>query len=542
VETKLTNTGNISASRPAISPDGKYVAYAVLDSQQTSSLWVRQIAAFSSAQLIPPARVAYGGMTFSRDGNHIYYLMREEKAQVMSLYRIPLLGGAPKKVIEDVGSPVSFSPDGSRFVFRRSSRVWRGGALFVANADGGGEQRIATVKPPEFFEDPSWSPDGRVIACSAGHADGGVNRYVVEVSVGDWKMRPISAKKWRWIGPVEWLPDGKGLLMIASDNAAEPYRVWRLSYPGGEARRITNNAVNFTRLSLTADSSALLTLQIKRNTNLWMVPVEDPRLARKMTFGAGGFRSQLRWTPGGKIVFDSETAGAFDISVMDEDGSGQRQLLGDLASQSVAVSSAVSPDGRQVVFGFDQAGVRNIWRMDINGGNLIRLTSGRGEDNPHCSPDGRWVVYTDIGSDRQTLWKVSIDGGEPAQLTGTFSRVPSVSPDGKLIACFYSNEESGVRWRLALLPFDGGEPVKIFPQPVYSAYPAKWTPDGRALTYMDGGQSNIWLQPVAGGAPKKLTDFTNDLIFGYEWSPDGKRLACVRGIWERDLILVNNFR
>jgi Tol biopolymer transport system component len=330
--------------------------------------------------------------------------------------------------------------------------------------------------------------------------------------------------------------------MIASDNAAEPYRVWRLSYPGGEARRITNNAVNFTRLSLTADSSALLTLQIKRNTNLWMVPVEDPRLARKMTFGAGGFRSQLRWTPGGKIVFDSETAGAFDISVMDEDGSGQRQLLGDLASQSVAVSSAVSPDGRQVVFGFDQAGVRNIWRMDINGGNLIRLTSGRGEDNPHCSPDGRWVVYTDIGSDRQTLWKVSIDGGEPAQLTGTFSRVPSVSPDGKLIACFYSNEESGVRWRLALLPFDGGEPVKIFPQPVYSAYPAKWTPDGRALTYMDGGQSNIWLQPVAGGAPKKLTDFTNDLIFGYEWSPDGKRLACVRGIWERDLILVNNFR
>jgi Tol biopolymer transport system component len=111
-----------------------------------------------------------------------------------------------------------------------------------------------------------------------------------------------------------------------------------------------------------------------------------------------------------------------------------------------------------------------------------------------------------------------------------------------LIACLYSNEESGLRWRLALLPIEGGEPVKIFQQAIYTGYPAKWTPDGRALTYTDSAQSNIWLQPIEGGEPRKLTDFTNDLVFGYEWSPDGKRLACVRGIWERDLVLIKNFR
>jgi Tol biopolymer transport system component len=454
-----------------------------------------------------------------------------------------LLGGASKKILEDVArnSPVSFSPDGNRFVFRREFR-WRGGALFVANADGSGAQRIATMPPPEFFGDPAWSPDGRVIACSAGHADGGANRYVVAVSVGDWEMRPVSSKKWLWVGPVEWLSDGKSLLMIAADSPTEPYRVWRLSYPGGDAERVTNNADTYTRLSLTADSSQLLALQQKRSTNLWMVPAEEPRMARKMTFGTGGFRSHLRWTTGGKIVFDSETTGAPDISVMNEDGGAQKQLLGDLTGQAIAVSPAVSPDGQYVVFGFDQTGVRHIWRMDINGGNLVPLTQGGGEDDPHCSPDGKWVIYTDIGSDKPTLWKVSIDGGEPVQLTKTFSSRPSVSPDGKLIACHYSNEESGIRWKLALLPFDGGEPVKVFPQALYASYPAKWTPDGRALTYTDSSQSNIWLQPIAGGEPRKLTDFTNDLIFGYEWSPDGKRLACVRGIWERDLVLIKNFR
>jgi Tol biopolymer transport system component len=84
--------------------------------------------------------------------------------------------------------------------------------------------------------------------------------------------------------------------------------------------------------------------------------------------------------------------------------------------------------------------------------------------------------------------------------------------------------------------------VKVFPQDIYDDSPPKWTPDGRALTYTDTGRSNIWLQPVAGGEPRKLTDFANDLIFGYEWSPDGKRLAVVRGIWERDLVLIKNFR
>jgi Tol biopolymer transport system component len=244
----------------------------------------------------------------------------------------------------------------------------------------------------------------------------------------------------------------------------------------------------------------------------------------------------------GKIVFDSETAGVPDISVMDENGGAQKQLLGDMTYRTTAVSPAVSPDGRYVVFGFDPTGARLIWRMDINGGNLLPLTQGGNKDDPYCSPDGKWVIYTDIGSDKPTLWKSPIDGGEPVQLTKTFSRLPSVSPDGKLIACLYSNEESGLRWRLALLPIEGGEPVKIFQQAIYTGYPAKWTPDGRALTYTDSAQSNIWLQPIEGGEPRKLTDFTNDLVFGYEWSPDGKRLACVRGIWERDLVLIKNFR
>ncbi len=541
-ETRLTNTGNIGRGLPAISPDGKYIAYAVADTQQTSSLWVRQLAASSSVRLIAPTNAMYGGATFSIDGTYIYYLMREEDSSIVALYRIPLLGGTPQKIIGDVDSPITFSPDGSRMVFRRNLWGSSESALFVAHTDGSNQLQIAALKFPETFGEPAWSPDGEVIACSAGHANHGINRYVVTIRVGDWRMQPISEKKWRWAGAIEWLPDSHALLLLASESPAEPNRIWHLSYPGGEAHRITNNAMDYLGMGFAAQANSVLVLQGRRSTNLWMIPRTAPSLAKKVSFGTGGYRGHLGWGRNGKVVFASETASVPDVSVMDEDGGNQKSLLGEFAYQATSTAPTVSPDGRYVVFSFDLKGSRNIWRMNLDGSNLVQLTQGESDDQPACSPDGRWVIYMASIADVQTLWKVSIDGGEALQLTKTVCRYPSVSPDGKFIACFSHTEASKGQWQMAIYSIDGGAPLRTFPQRLYSGHPPKWTLDGRALAYTDSRQANLWLQPVAGGAPQQLTNFANDLIFGYEWSPDGTQLACVRGIWERDLVLIKNIR
>jgi Tol biopolymer transport system component len=535
--TRLTATGNVTHA--AISPDGKYVAYTVIDGPRLSSLWVRQLATLSSAQLIPPAEVDYRGVTFSHDGNYVYYVVREKEAPPV-LYRVSLLGGPATKLLEDLDSQVSFSPDGRRFVFRRNRLARREYALVIAQADGTGEQELASIKSPESYGVPAWSPDGKVIACAAGHGGGGANRYVIEVRVADRTVKQISRQRWRWVGDVQWLPDVSGLMMTASEHPARPDQIWYLSYPGGEARRITNDPTGYNRLGVTADSSLLLAMQTRRVNNVWTVPADDPRRAEKITFGSGGYRGDLSWTPDGKIVYESATASSADLSLMDGDGSQTKQLLGDLTGSAVATSPAVSPDGQYVVFGFDLSGARHIWRINIDGSNPTQLTRGSGEDTPHCSPDGRWVVYTDASAERPTLWRVPMDGGEVAQLTKVFSLAPAVSPDGKLIACFYWDEEPNSRWKIAVFPFEGGEPLRVFPQPVRNSAPVRWTPDGRAVTYVDtvGSVSNLWLQPLEGGAPRPLTAFKSDLIFGFEWSRDGQRLACVRGIWERDLVLL----
>jgi Tol biopolymer transport system component len=143
------------------------------------------------------------------------------------------------------------------------------------------------------------------------------------------------------------------------------------------------------------------------------------------------------------------------------------------------------------------------------------------------------------------LWKISIEGGTPVQLTDYFSRHPSISPDGKQIVFFFTDEKATTkRTRIAVISFEGGLPAMVFDFPLLPGQAVRWSSDGRALTYLDArnGVYNIWAQPIDGGAPRQLTNFTTDQIFAYAWSGDGKQLACARGNQKSDVVLISSIR
>jgi len=186
--------------------------------------------------------------------------------------------------------------------------------------------------------------------------------------------------------------------------------------------------------------------------------------------------------------------------------------------------------------------------MDIDGGNLRQLTSGSGEENPQFTPDGKWVVYTLLGAGKPTLWRVSIDGGAPQQLTNRYTAGPSVSPDGKSIACFY-REELHQPLKLAIFPIEGGVPTRTFNaempiEAISRIPPLRWIDEGRAITYVltSNGVSNIWSQPFTGEQPKQLTNFKAERIFSFDWSRDGKQLIVAHGSITSDVVLIGNFQ
>jgi len=227
---------------------------------------------------------------------------------------------------------------------------------------------------------------------------------------------------------------------------------------------------------------------------------------------------------------------------MDADGRNQKQVTDDAYYER---SPSVTPDGRYIVFDSYRSGTPQIWRIDVDGSNPKQLITGIGGWQPHCSPDGKWVVYQSFGASGFNIWKVSIDGGEPVQVTDKYATSPAVSPDGKLIACYFVEQQTRIT-KIALLPFAGGDPSKLFdlPQTADRSQAVRWTHNGRALTYVDtrGLVSNIWLQPLDGRSPRRLTDFKNDRIFSYDWSRDGKQLICSRGVVNSDVVLIKNFR
>ncbi|MGH9845247.1 MAG: TolB family protein, partial [Blastocatellia bacterium] len=187
------------------------------------------------------------------------------------------------------------------------------------------------------------------------------------------------------------------------------------------------------------------------------------------------------------------------------------------------------------------SGTANIWRMDVDGGNLKQLSRGKGDSTPTLSPDGQWVLYSSWSSGKPALWKVSIDGGEPVQISRKVVARPVVSPDGKWIACYYQ-DESDNKSRIAVIPFAGGEPVIVERMASPDFGIVRWSPDSRALTYISTrqGVSNIWSQPLDGGEAKQLTQFTTDQIFRFAWSCDGKQLACERGLVINDAVLLSS--
>ena len=534
---RLTNAGNTADA--VISPDGKYVAHVVDDGKQ-QSLWIRQVSTSSDIEIQPPANPKYEGLTFSKDSDYIFYNRRDTAVGSADLYMIPVLGGSPRRILADLISPIALSPDGRRIAFVRRYPAGGETALMVANSDGSGEQQAAVRKPPNYFyvAGPSWSPSGSLV-CAGGSSVGGFHMNIVEVRLPDGVTTAITPENWFVIERVVWSTDGAGIIITAADQPGSPFQLWYVSYPGGQMRRITNDLNSYLGASLTADSKNLVTVETERLLSVWVGPSEDVDRARAVAPGSLG---GIAWAGNNRIAFTSNMGGSTDLWLMDADGSNKQQMTFDTFTER---DPSVSADGRYLVFASNRAGTFNVWRMDLDGNNPKQLTKGGDEQFPSCSPDGRSVIYQGFVSGVPTIWKVPIDGGESTQLTKNYSNSPVVSPDGKEVAYIYLDAVS--RWKVGIMPLDGGEPVKSFDIPRLSIpnlswQRVRWTPDGRALTYIDNRDnvSNIWRQALDGSQPQQLTDFKSDRIINFEWSPDGRLLTCVRGVVKSDVVMLTD--
>ncbi|HEX3227460.1 MAG TPA: protein kinase, partial [Pyrinomonadaceae bacterium] len=457
---RLTSTGKSRLA--AIAPDAKYVVH-VVDDAGKQSLWIRQVATANNVQIVPASQLVFQGLSFSPDSTFVYFTAHESGQTIRDLFQVSALGGAARKILANVDTAVSFSPDGKRLAFVRRFSETSEDSLVIANVDGSGERTLVTRKQPDFYSmsGPSWSPDGSTIAVGGGSSDkDGRYMTVLSVDATSGAEKPLTQRRWAGVGRVAWRgQDGNDLLINALEQTLGLYQIWAISSPGSNARRVTNDLSDYRDLSITNDAGILAVTQSDQVSNLWSIDPSTPNDSRHITSGKYDGYYGVDWKPDGQIVYASSNGGNQDMWQADVSGNNARQLTGDVRSN---VWPAVSPDEQYLVFSSDRSGTLHLWRADKDGGNAKQLTNGSGEDWPTFSPDGRSVVYTATGgADRFTLWKVSIDGGQPVRLTEKLSLQSSVSPDGKRIACGY-RPDTRSPWRLALFAIDGGQLQQSF--------------------------------------------------------------------------------
>jgi Tol biopolymer transport system component/DNA-binding winged helix-turn-helix (wHTH) protein len=543
--TQLTRSGPIG-SASALSPDGKLFSFSLREGEK-ESLWIGHVNGGNPVQIHAPVSAIFLTATFSPDGGNLYYTMTDsllpvtKQSSAGTLYRIPVLGGAPETISDNIRNRITFSP-----AFVRSVPEGHSAVLVIADTRNASEREIArSLGKREFaWQSPSWSPDGKRIALGAPASNDSSNFEVFTVDVENGDMKPLSAQTWKSIVSTTWRHDGKGLIVIATEKSSVLRQLWNVSYPDGDARRLHSdpNFYNYS-VNLSADDHLLLASEAQNQCNIWLAPAGDFSRAKQLTFTSVGQGTGvwLDWTPDGRIVFTGGSGQSRTIWIMNSDGSEQKQLI---PPSRRDVVPSITGDGRYLIFQSDRRGNAAVWRANLDGSDLRQLTDTGA--HPNVSPDGKWIVYDTCDYDASDdddlgeIYRVSIDGGQPERLTNKRASFPRVSPDSRLIACAYEDEG---KTKLAILPIQGGTPLKLFDVPRLADLrtAAQWTPDGTAVTYRDW-RNGVWRQNLKGGTPERLAGLPEERFFGYGWSRDGKWFAFTRVIHTGNVLLMIDSR
>jgi len=251
----------------------------------------------------------------------------------------------------------------TRFLFLQRGRIYR------IDADGADLGPVTPAGVRTFS--PAWSPDGRRVAYTEFHDQGG-RLYIQDLETGRRQL----------VGPTDrglnytpmFSPDGRTLAFSRSDE-------------GG--------------------------------TDIYAYDVERNCCLQRLTAGRFADNLSPTFSPDGRrIAFVSTRAGAPQIYVMSADGTGQ-ELFAPFDYGVTGSSNAPewSPDGLSLAFHRDVAGSPQVFLMDVSSRTVRQLTSAGRNEDPTWAPDGRHLAFVSNRTGNRQIWVIDLETGRVRQVT-----------------------------------------------------------------------------------------------------------------------------
>ncbi len=258
----------------AISPDGKYLL-SVLEDKGKQSLWLRHLPTNSNTQVMPPGVTLYANLVFSPDGGYVYFRKTISSGEGFDLYRAPVLGGTPQKVLGDIDTGMSLSPDGKRLVFVRANDPEIGKfQVIIANADGTQARTLYDGLVSAYPYVVAWSPDGKIIASYVPYSTG-VESEIQYRDVDTSKLRDSRRFKDVNFDDLAWLPDGRGFIATyyrGFSPAAHHTQIGFVPRGKGEFRAVTRDTSIYVTPTISADGKTLAAVQQRSQQTFYAIP------------------------------------------------------------------------------------------------------------------------------------------------------------------------------------------------------------------------------------------------------------------------------
>ena len=498
VLTPITADSGLSFA-PALSPDGKLLAYASDRSGDGNlDIWLQQVGGREPVRLTHHKADDYDP-SFSPDGTLIVFSSRRQEGGP-GVYVIPALAER-ERLIAARGLRPRFSPDGEWIAY------WDADKTYVVPAAGGPPRQLARDFLIAVL--PVWFPDGkRLLVAGNQKASGGY--------IDDWYIVPIADEH-----------------AIRAIGAGELFVRHGLKGPYGE--RLTGIA---PEVSPRGDS-ILFTATTGGSTNLWRVGIspdtghlsgEPEQLTFLASEGGLEFQSPSAALVGNllRLAFWNVTANVdvWSVALDANQGRSLGQMKPLTRGAAVEQWASLSGDGRKMTYNVRARENWDVWLMDLETGRQAPLITGPfAELFPKFARDGSKVAYALADGKKQEIYSLALAAAVPEKMCENCAEPWDWSSDGQ-----YLLYRAGLPRKIGVVgPTPGGQIVLQHPQ--YSLNVPRFSPDDRWIAFSAGRSGwlprDLYIAPFRGKSEipfaewRILSDSSGSFVSAAGWSPNG---------------------
>lgn len=451
---------------PAISPDGRFVAYAWKGKKDNNWDIYAKLIGTETVLRITDENTTELRPRWSHDGNFIYYIRYEKGSS--TIYKKPVTGGQEIRITEAPSfsfGDFDISPDEEWMSFNARPTKDQPLGIKLINLKTGSTQTL-TSPTLDFNGDihPRFSPDGKQLAFIRERNPASMFLFTYDLQIQlleQVSTDPISINGFDWTN--------KGQSLVYASDLSGMYKLWELNLETGES------------------------IVVKAGDDQLVMP---------------------RVAATGRIVYARMTD---DVNLWQMDLSAQVATPW-LNSNDLELNGSYAPNRDQVCFTKIHDGSYQLWVSDINGEAAVPITRFEGQylTAPGWSSDGQWIYFQGFQNGQSDIFRVNAQGGIPENLTSSDSdeHTPYLSHTGNL---YFSEKNAGI-WRILKMDKDGQTSQEI----VNNAYAPQLDSDENKLFFVKKDTVGLWQMDLSSEEISLLLPYFHPMFWGaYSVSDQG---------------------